>query len=188
MIKGRTNNLLICILNLCIPTMTMKRRWNHNKYKPLFKRIIVTTTTTMTSAQRRALKTTRQRTLVCNKGQNVPDFGSNDNSVHKQSLPFWKKTEIECNMIATRCRQALATKTMIKEQDCVTVSIVAAFSNFSPACATYVLTYVNLVDAEKGRRNKRTIFEFKFPDFEIQNIIAQRVYVINNIISTLFIS
>ena len=49
-------------------------------------------------------------------------------------------------MIAMRQGRALATKTMILEQDCVTVLLVAAFSNFPP-CATYVLMYVNLVDS-----------------------------------------
>ena len=90
--------------------------------------------------------------MVCNKGRNVPEFGSNDNSVHKQSLPSWKKMHIECDVIATRHVQAFATKTRI-QQNCVIVLIVAAFSNFPLA---NLCMYV--------------------PDLGIKNIIARRAY------------
>ena len=83
MIKRLTNDLLICIFDLCILTMRVKRNWNHNRYKPSFECIIITTTTTTTSAQSWALKTKRQRMPVCNKGWNVPNFGSNNKSVYK---------------------------------------------------------------------------------------------------------
>ena len=74
-------------------------------------------------------------------------------------------------MIAIRRSQALATKTMIEEQDFVTVLIVTAFSNFLSACATYVLVNVNLVDSEKGRKNKRTISKFISLNLEFKTLL-----------------
>ena len=50
---------------------------------------------------------------------------------------------IECDVITTICGQALATKTRIVQQDCLTVLIVAAVSQTSPY-VTYVILYLIL--------------------------------------------